>query len=359
MREVLRIALVFVASCIFLNAGAQKGIDISQYYHLKSFYNPAEPGNTDYLNITAGGRLQSLGLDPSPASAVVAAGMPYLLLNKYHLGGGVKAYYNTYGDTKILTAGAQISYKFNLGFGILSLGIEPGYTELRYDKKLGSDSSGNTEDSDNDDDYLPDYPDTPEISPPGSNSGNAYSTVTKLKKGNFNIGAGVYFSSKYWWAGISVQNIISPKLRDTTVEIDTLGMSNNPLNHKWEYPVAVKLYPDIFFMAGCNIPIRGTFFSINPSVFASRYNGYHTGQVDVIAEWKNMISLGGGYRYKEAATVSIGLAFKGFRIGYAYDIPAGERWRGSKGSHEVILGYSMKMNVFDTPRHRYHSIRYM
>lgn len=342
--------LTAIFMCIGIKAGAQTGIDLSQYYNVRGFFNPAEPGNTDYLNITAGGRLQWIGVDPHPGTFFLSAGMPYLLLNKYHLGGGVKAYYNSYGDTKILYAGAQISYKFHIGDGILSVGLEPAYTELKYSKNLLADVDGNkpVEGEENISQGIVSYSDA-----------ETAATKTKLKKGFFNAGAGIYFSTKRWWAGISVQNIVSPKLRDTTVEVDTLGMSSNPLNHKWKYPVATRLYPDIFFMAGCNIPLGHTLFNISPSVFASRYNGYHIGQVDVVGSWKEMLFVGAGYRYKEAVTLSAGFNIKGFRIGYAYDLPAGLRSRNTRGSHEFILGYSMKMNLFDLPRYRYHSIRYL
>ena len=53
----------------------------------------------------------------------------------------------------------------------------------------------------------------------------------------------------------------------------------------------------------------------------------------------------------------IGGEFKGFILGYSYDLPVTAMLRASSGSHEVFVGYSMKLDLSDKNKTKHKSIR--
>ena len=55
----------------------------------------------------------------------------------------------------------------------------------------------------------------------------------------------------------------------------------------------------------------------------------------------------------------IGAEYKGFFLGYSYDYPLTEISRASSGSHEVMAGYSLKLDFGAKNRFKQKSIRIM
>ena len=77
------------------------------------------------------------------------------------------------------------------------------------------------------------------------------------------------------------------------------------------------------------------------------------------ATYNKFLSFGVGYRYKEAISAMIAAEFKNFFIGYAYDYPLSRITKGSSGSHEVVIGYNVKLNLGDKNKNKQRSIRIM
>lgn len=77
------------------------------------------------------------------------------------------------------------------------------------------------------------------------------------------------------------------------------------------------------------------------------------------ATYNKFISFGVGYRYKEAISAMVGAEFKNFFIGYAYDYPMSSISKASSGSHEVVLGYMIKLNFGEKNKNKHRSIRIM
>ena len=55
----------------------------------------------------------------------------------------------------------------------------------------------------------------------------------------------------------------------------------------------------------------------------------------------------------------IGAEYKNFIAGYAYDYPVSAIVKASSGSHEVSLGYSLKLDLSDKNKNKHKSIRIM
>lgn len=55
----------------------------------------------------------------------------------------------------------------------------------------------------------------------------------------------------------------------------------------------------------------------------------------------------------------LGAEIKGFYIGYSYDYPVSDIVKASSGSHEVFVGYRLKLDLSEKNRHRHKSVRIM
>jgi hypothetical protein len=112
-------------------------------------------------------------------------------------------------------------------------------------------------------------------------------------------------------------------------------------------------------MTGCNIPIKNTLFEVMPSVLLKTDFTTYTGEATARLRYNKLLLAGVGYRYKDALTVSLGAEIKGFYIGYAYDYPMSEIAKASSGSHEIFLGYTLKLDFSDKNKNKHKSIRIM
>ncbi len=112
-------------------------------------------------------------------------------------------------------------------------------------------------------------------------------------------------------------------------------------------------------MGGGNITIRNTLFEIQPSVLVR--TDFKTVQPEVTARvrYNKFLSGGVAYRYKDAVSVQVAAEFKNFFVGYSYDYPTSAISKASSGSHEVFIGYNVKLNMNDKNKNKHKSIRLM
>jgi len=69
-----RLLALLVPAAVCLAASAQTDAQLSQYYELPNFYNPAATGTTDFLKLRADARLQWLPPPPTCLSNLSANG---------------------------------------------------------------------------------------------------------------------------------------------------------------------------------------------------------------------------------------------------------------------------------------------
>ncbi len=65
------------------------------------------------------------------------------------------------------------------------------------------------------------------------------------------------------------------------------------------------------------------------------------------------------YRWDDAISVNLGAEFKNVLLGYAYDIPTSRILKASSGSHEIVVGYRLKLDFSGKNRNKHRSIRLM
>ena len=298
---------------------AQVDNQYTQYYMVPGYYNPSAIGNTDYIHITLGSRAQWVGIKHAPLSFVGLADMPFKFLNK-RFATGVSINQTSMGLYSGLNASAQLAYKHRLFGGTLSGGFQVGLVNEKFKGSEIIEIGGEEAD---------------DAIPKTDVSGNA-----------LDLGVGLHYQHKYWWAGISATHLTEP-----SVEMKAEG--NEEDLYIFE---AGRTY---YFMAGGNIPIKNTLFELQPSVFFKTDTQYWTAEATARLRYKKFLSAGVSYRWKDAVAFIIGAELKGVTLGYSYDFPVSNIIKGTSGSHELWLGYNLKLNLGEKNKNKHKSIRLM
>lgn len=319
-----------VAVLLFLichaGAHAQNELMLTQHWAVPTYYNPAFTGSTDFLRIRGAARLQWIGVSNAPRSFLAAADSPFPI-GKSRLGAGVTAMQESLGLFSNLLISAQVSYKLKLFKGILSIGVQPSYYNSKF---RGSDV------------VLPDGDDYHQ-------SSDTSIPTRDLTGNHFDLSAGVSFSHKYFSVGISCLHILSPRVNMSIEGTE----SNDTQEYETELPRA------LYLTAYGNIPLKNTLFELQPSLLLTSDLAGFTGVVGMRTTYNKFLSVGLAYRYQDAIGITIGGEFKNFFLGYAYEYPVSGINKASWGSHEIVAGYSLKLDFSGNNKHRHRSIRLM
>ncbi|MCM1483604.1 MAG: type IX secretion system membrane protein PorP/SprF [Muribaculaceae bacterium] len=332
MKRYLLHILMLLAAWTY--CGAQTDVQMSQYYEVPSYFNPAATGLEDNIRIRGASRMQWIGIDNAPKLFLATADMPVKLLGK-RLGVGITARQESAGLFRNLTIGAQASYKMRLFKGQLGAGIQIGYSNEVF---KGSRV------------FLPDDNDFHE------GTDEAIPT-TDVSGGALDMGAGVWYTHKWFYAGLSAQHLTAPTITfsDDTGTLSGGASTGSETVKRYEFTLKRTLY----FAAGSNIPIKNTLFEVMPSMMVKTDFDFWRAEVTGRIRYKKFLTAGVGYRHDDALVAILGVEFKGFHIGYSYDYPTSAISKASSGSHEITAGYSLKLNLSDKNRNKHKSIRIM
>ena len=320
------LAAVLLISITGSRAQAQNEVMLTQHWAVPTFYNPANTGNTDFLRIRAGARLQWLGIENAPKSFLGAADCPFQVFGK-RVGVGVTAMQEGIGLFSNLNIGLQLSYKLKLGKGWLSIGVQPAYFNSKF---KGTEV------------ILPDNDDY--------HQGSDTAVPTQDLTGNhFDLSAGVSWTHKYFNVGVSVAHVMSPK-----VNLDLEGTQTNETQQ-----FQTELPRQLYLIADGNIPLKNTLFELQPSLLLTSDFSWFTGEIAMRTTYNKFLTFGVVYRYDDAIGLTIGGEYKNFFLGYAYEYPLSGINKASSGSHEIVVGYSLKLDFSGKNRNKHRSIRIM
>lgn len=96
-----------------------------------------------------------------------------------------------------------------------------------------------------------------------------------------------------------------------------------------------------------------------PSVLVKTDFTFTSAELTARARYNRFLIFGVGYRWNDAVSATIGAEYKNFFIGYAYDYPTSAIAKASSGSHEVFVGYQLKLDFSEKNRNRHKAIRIM
>ena len=115
----------------------------------------------------------------------------------------------------------------------------------------------------------------------------------------------------------------------------------------------------LYLAAGGNIRAGNTLIEIQPSVVAHTDFHSFSGVALLRGIYRKLLSLGVGYRWREAITLQAGLQLRSIFIGYAYDAGVSGIAGRTRGSHEILATYTTRLDFSRRGAHRQRSIRFM
>lgn len=293
---------------------AQQEAQISQYWALPGYLNPAAIARDDRLMVAALNRMQWTGVPNAPKTFFATAETPFRLLKKKH-GVGLVVVNDQAGLFASTDFALQYAFRLKLWQGELSLGVRAGATSQSFDGE------------------KVDIPDTPDHTP----SDEAIPRV-KVSAMAFDAGVGVFYSHPRFYAGLSALHLPQPEL-----ELDEKSY--------------IQLKTVYYLTAGGNIAFRNPLYEVHPSLLVK--STFQNTQVDLTLRllYNKMFWGGVSYRWKDAVTIMAGAEIKGIRFGYAYDIGTSAMAKVSNGSHELFASYVLKIDLSPKTKNKHKSIR--
>lgn len=292
-------------------AGAQYDVSFSHYWDLEPYFNPGAVGKQQKLNIAAAYAMSFAGFENNPRSMYVGADMPLYFLKNYH-GVGLSLLNDQIGLFTHQRLAVQYAYKHRLFGGMISAGVQLGLLSEGFDG-----SKVDVEDS-----------------------GDPALATSDVNGSAFDVGFGLYYSRGPWYVGVSAQHITSPLV--------ALGETSE-----------LQIAPTFYLTGGYNIKLRNPFLTIHPSVLVRtdgvEWRGDVSGRL-VYTNDKKVMYGGVSYSPTNSVTVLVGGSFHGVHIGYSYEVYTSGISIGN-GSHELIIGYQMDVNLFKKGRNKHKSVR--
>jgi type IX secretion system PorP/SprF family membrane protein len=309
-RGFLFIAAILAAGCL---VKAQSSPDsgriilgypvYSQYLHNGLMINPAYAGSREALSIALSYRLQWINIPDAPRLQSVSLHLP-MKNDKVAL--GLNAQFMQYGVTSSKSIYAIYAYHIRLGKGKLSFGLKAG-VDMSNTNYNGLQNISRPDPLFPDDNKMYIFP---------------------------NAGAGAYYFSKSFFAGISVPSFLFYK---------NTGGGNTQAYHSFsEYDLIASAGGLITFSQG---------FKFKPSLLIdySMHDTKRINQLDVNGNFiiSDLIWIGGSWRTSEQVAVGLLQIQAGpqLMVGVSYDIPAGRLNPYSSGSAEFFFRYEFGSKV--------------
>jgi len=290
-------------------AYGQWDAQISQYWRLKNFYNPAFIGETNNIESAMLHRHQWVGITRAPVTSVVSLNMPVNFLGKDHGVGGLitNETIGLFSNTYMM---GQYTYKLKFKNNkFLHIAIQGGLMNIDFDAAgIHIPSS----------EYHTD-----------KNSDPAIPTAGGSKK--VDMGFGAAWITPDYYVGLSASHLWEP-----IFELNDETSSYVPRTY--------------YLMGGYNIKLNNPLIELQPSAFfKSDAVAY---QLDVTAkvEYNKMFNGGISWRKGEGFVFLLGVKLKNIDAGYSYDLTTNSALSlVSDGSHELFIRYSIPIQKKRNP----------
>ena len=307
-REITTCLVLFLP---VLTALAQQEPSFAHYWAMEPSFNPAAAGKESKLNVTGAYAMTLTGFENAPKTMNIGADMPLMLLNAYH-GVGVQLMNDQIGLFTHQRLALQYAYKHRMFGGMLSVGLQVG---MLSEKFRGSEADLET-------------PDDPAF------------TKTDASGMGLDLSAGLYYTHRNWYAGLSVLRATAP-----AIELGDRSILN-----------ISRMY---YLTGGYNIKLRNPFFTIHPSVLAHTDGTVYRVDVTTRVKYthdKKMLYAGLAYSPTNSVTALVGGNFHGVTLGYSYEVYT-KALKIGNGSHELFVGYQMELDLSKKGRNRHQSVR--
>ena len=296
--------LFFVLMFTGVVSYAQQDAQFTQYMYNTININPAYAGSRGAMSIFGLHRTQWVGLDGAPETNAFSLHTP---INNSKLGIGVSFVNDKIGPVNENNISVDVSYTVPTSETFkLSFGIKGNANLFNLDRnKLNPMDPNDNHLQDIENDFSP------------------------------NFGAGIYWHSDKFYAGLSVPNF----LQSTSYSDNDYSVNQEKLNYYFITGYVFDLNPNLKF---------------KPALLTKMVAGAPL-QVDVSGNFMiaDKFVIGAAYRWSAAVSAMLGFQVTdGLYLGYGYDMDTTELQNYNSGSHEIFLRYELFKN-FDritTPR---------
>lgn len=283
----------------------------SHYFDMQPSFNPAAAGKDTKLNITGTYAMSMAGFENAPQTAFISGDMPFVALKNVH-GAGLQLMNDKLGLFVHQRIALQYALRKQLGGGWMSVGIQPGLITEKFE-------GGSVDIIDESDPVF---------------------TKSDINGNAFDLGVGIYYARKNWYAGISAQHLTSPTV--------LMGETNE-----------LKIDATYYLAGGMDFQLRNPLMKIATSAVVRTdgvaYRGDITGRLMYNYQGR-MFYAGATYSPTNSVTALVGGQFQGVMIAYSFEMYTnGISFRN--GSHEIFIGYQMDMNLGKKGKNRHQTTR--
>lgn len=288
--------------------------------------NPAAAGVYDFVDLTAGGRLQWLGFDDAPKTSYLYVSSPLKKQTRASYNPGIRISSGPVRNPEIRTG----SLKHALG-GQLIADQYGAFRQLRasvtyalhvplsrnYNLSFGTNVGVSNRS------FLADRAQTLNMMTGASYVDNTYDNFVANtgSQNTLDIGAGLYLYSDHLFVGVSADQLTK----------DFVKFGN----------VATTFDPNMHFQgtAGVKFPVSRD-LTLMPAVLA-KYTQFAPLSIEgsLQLEYKEWLWIGASFRNQDALVAMAGLNIsERFKFGYSYDFNISRMQSYSAGGHELVLG---------------------
>lgn len=305
----------FIIFVLFLlgsqSSNAQQDPQYTQYMYNTQVVNPGYAGSRDALSFGVLGRTQWVNFDGAPKTFTFSVNSPIGALE--NMGLGLSIVSDQIGPANESNINIDYSYTINTSDSAeLSFGLKAGLDILDVDfNKLNIADAGDVFENNVDSKLQP------------------------------QVGAGLYYSTSKFYAGLSVPNFLSTKHFEES-EIDNIV--NNPSNFAGQTTAAERLH--YFLIAGYVFDLNEN-LKFKPATLIKVVSGAPL-EWDASANFliNNKFTIGASYRWSAALSAMAGFQVNDtIFIGVAYDYATTDLETYSDGSYEVFL----RWDIFNKP----------
>jgi type IX secretion system PorP/SprF family membrane protein len=291
----LRLGFYSVVVLAFLSLFGQQRPVTSTYMFNGLALNPAYAGSLNVFSAVVTNRDQWINVQGAPVFQSVTAHNSFA---SNRVGVGLLMTRDQVGVHEDMGMYGSYAYKIRTGRGILSMGLQAGFN---------SRNSNYTEA----DAFDPTDP--------------LYVNVNKFAP---NFGAGLYFANPKMYAGFSVPYILNNKVFDIQTDVPVNGRESR-----------------FYYLTGGVVFDMSNLIKFSPSFLIRGQERIPLGwDLNATVIFENIAYAGISYRSGDALVfISQFILNENFRIGYAYDAITSPLTQYTKGTHEIMVNYRIKL----------------
>lgn len=311
MKRYKYVILNTVLALVSTKALAQYDPYFSHYFDMQTVFNPATVGKQDQLNVIGAYAMNLAGFENAPRTFVVAGDIPFVALKQVH-GVGAQLMNDQIGLFTHQRISLQYSLRKQLGGGWMSGGVLLGL----LDEKWGGSKL--------------------EV----IDTGDKVLAQSDIDGSGLDIGLGVFYQRKNWYAGLSALHLTNPSIE--------LGTSN-----------VIKVSPMLYATGGVSFQLPNPLLKVALSALVqsdlTAYRGDLTGRL--IYEYDDQMMYAGiGYSPTNSATLLIGGKLHGVVVGYSFEMYT-NGISIKNGSHELFVGYQTDIELGKKGKNRHQTTR--